>query len=716
MNFWAHSKNEYGKPHRLETHLRSTAELCSEFTGKWGYPEIGYYLGVTHDAGKFSEQFQNYVRGQGKSVDHSTAGLLEAFAQEDILSLIVGAHHTGLPNLDEYRARLKRAETKKDKYKEEIIKFKEKFEDERDDHIRLPDFSEEADEALKTEFFIRMCFSALVDADFLDTEKHFSPIRFSKRLQNTSDMKELLKSFKKDQKQLMDKSENTKINSLREEIYRKVMDKAEKEMGFFSLTVPTGGGKTRTGIGFALEHARHYDLERVIVVIPYTNIIEQTAEEYRSIFGDENILEHHSSITNDSEKLKLAAENWDIPIVVTTSVQFFESLYANKPGKVRKLHNISNSVVIFDEIQTLPPGLLESIIWGLKEFKREYNTSFIFTTATQPAFNLNKNSINLKNIRELISAPKKLYKKMKRVDIDLQDIENDYSWNEIIKMGESKEQGLYVMNTRNQAFELFQALIKYKKRSHVCHLSNNMCPIHRRNVLKQVKEKLRKGEKCFLVSTQLIEAGVDIDFPFAVRAMGPLDSIVQTAGRCNREGSSKLGKTKVIIPEDNSLPPGVYTTATARTKAFLKHSVDLHNPEIFKDYFSRLYEDVDLDKENIQLYRKQLQFEKAAEKFLFIPERTADIIIENYQGYTDSEKNKLNKILNSVEVKGYLSREEWRNLQVYTVPIYQHDLNNLKAEGMVSEIIEGVYLWGGKYDNKTGLVREISYDSGDLLT
>lgn len=718
MKYWAHSKNENEKPHYLKEHLERTAQLCESFTSKWGYPALGYFLGLVHDLGKYSEEFQSYLNSFEGKVDHSSLGMYWTYKNSfDFLALAVASHHGGLPDIVKFSNRIEKAR-KNDlikKKKNTINRFKKEIDLPSKFEFDVPDF-----EGLKLEFFIRMCFSALVDADFLDTESHFSPENFELRRANMKSIPQLLEIFKDDQDGLIYGARDTYLNEVRNNIYQTVYSKAEHDQDIFSLTVPTGGGKTRTGIGFALKHAKEHNLDRVIVVIPYTNIIEQTAKEYSDIFGPDQVLEHHSSLTSDGENeaMRLAAENWDMPIVVTTSVQFFESLFSSRTSSCRRLHNIANSVVIFDEVQTLPATLLIPILSVIEELNNTYHTSIIFSTATQPAFKNkeNSNQAKLSGVKELAPRPKELFSDLKRVKYNLNYIEEDLNWQEVAEITSEYNQALLVVNAKKQAVNLYEEMTEQKEFEGIFHLSNNMCPLHRKNVLNKVKRRLKEDKNCILVSTQLIEAGVDIDFPIVLRAIGPLDSIVQAAGRCNREGDLENGEVIVYQPEEEVLPPGVYKTATAKTKMLLEKHIDLHNPKVFEEYFVNLYRDIDLDAKGIQHKRSNLKYKEVDKQFKLIPENTVGIIVENFTGYTRKQKEKLNNLLTSIEAKEFVGRQEWRDLQPYTVSIYRHELKKLRSKGLLAEIIEDLYLWGGRYDSDIGLIREVTYSSNDLMT
>ncbi|MFW5988421.1 MAG: CRISPR-associated helicase Cas3' [bacterium] len=711
----AHTENEMGEYHTLEDHLKGTAEKAKRFAAKWGASDLAYVLGQIHDLGKYSQGFQNYLLKDGNSVEHSISGAVYLKEKtkinfKEILAFIVAGHHGGLHNKGDLVNKLEKKK-KFDFVQEGISKYEEKFEGifkenfEVDINIR---------NQYEVEFFIRMLFSSLVDADFLDTEKHFDQSKYSLRELEQYDLKELWTKFKRDQDELQQNAEDTFVNRIRKNIYKKSIKKADNKNGFYSMTVPTGGGKTRTGLGFALKHAIHNNMDRVIVVIPYTNIIEQTAKEYKEILGYNKVLEHHSNFefTEDDKEMesrvKLAAENWDMPIVVTTSVQFFESIFASKVSRTRKIHNIANSVIIMDEVQTLPPGFLKAILQVMKQLVNNYSSTIIFSTATQPAFKTRAGFEGIDNIKEIAPQPDKIYKDLKRVEYNFDYIEQKMSWREVVEKMLEKKQALVVLNTRDGAREVFSKL-KQSEQNNIYHLSTYMCAKHRSIVLDEIKEKLKNNENCYLVSTQLIEAGVDIDFPLVLRAIAPLDSIVQAAGRCNREGELDVGEVIVFEPEEAKLPSGIYKTATGKTKLFLDDPKKLQDPDIFYDYFNTLYSDVNLDKSNIQELRESFSFREVDYKFKLIPDDTVNVIIENFRLV-----DKLPVDLNLIKKKEFISRDEWRKLQPFIVSLRKYKVNDLLKEGLINELIEDVYVWTGKYDKNEGIKKE--YTPGDLTT
>jgi len=713
----AHTKNTYGDYHQLKEHLQGTADKAIKFVSKWneGAVDLAKILGQLHDIGKYSQQFQDYLLDDGNSVEHSIAGSAYLMQKSEIdyreiLAFIIAGHHSGLHNRGDLKTKL--GKKSKQNFVQDSIS---RFEDNSNYEAKCNNIVDlDMNDKLEVEFLIRMLFSSLVDADFLDTEEHFNIRKYYKRELEQYDLHKLWKTFKKDQAKLQKSSEETFVNQIRQSIYKKVINKAEIKNCFCSLTVPTGGGKTRTGLGFALKHGVYNGMDRVIVVIPYTNIIEQTAKTYRNILGEDKVLEHHSNFDftekdNEKEnKIKLATENWDMPVVVTTSVQFFESLFSSKVSRSRKIHNITNSVIILDEVQTLPPGYLSAILQVMKQLVHKYSSTIVFSTATQPAFKSRNEFNGIQNIKEIAPEPELYYKKLKRVEYNFNYIEEKMSWEDVVNKMLEKKQALTVVNTRDSAREVFSELNKSEARN-IYHLSTYMCARHRSKILKEIKRKLKNKENCYLVSTQLIEAGVDIDFPLVLRALAPLDSIVQAAGRCNREGNLEKGHVIVFEPQEANLPSGIYKTATGKSKLFLDNPEKLQDPNIFYDYFNTLYSDVNLDKSNIQELRKSFSFRDVAHKFKLIPDDTVNVIIENTQLV-----DKLPVNLNVIKKKEFISRDEWRKLQPFIVSLRKYKVNDLLQQGLINKLIEDVYVWTGKYDQDEGIKKE--YTSGDFIT
>ena len=695
---YAHSANKDNKWHNLIEHLKDTAQLAEGFAERINGKELGYWAGLWHDAGKFHSDYQDYLaHPEGKQkVDHSSAGaVLSAPKLGPILAYPLAGHHTGLADSCDLKERLTR---KKDESKvKQAIELALKHLPEIPDiflHSRL-------NQPHQCELFIRMLFSCLVDADFLNTEAHFNPEKTNMRGRCFS-LSTLWKKFEVNQTKLTGRYYDP-LNTIRHEIYTTCLKSAELSPGIFQLTVPTGGGKTRSGIAFALRHCLKYNIDRIIVAIPYTSIIEQTVSIYREIFGDDMVLEHHSAVqpkeqdespTEMELKAQLATENWNAPIVVTTTVQLFESLFANKSSRCRKLHNIARSVVILDEVQTLPTGLLTPIINVLQDLSDNYGVTIVLCTATQPAIT-DPNSPYLKgfsDVREIVPNPERYFERLRRVKYEPI---RTLSWKQVADEMQATNQCLTVVNTKTDAIALLDILDD----PNALHLSTLLCGAHRRDVLEEVRRRLDNGEPCYLVSTQVVEAGVDLDFPVVLRAMGPLDRIVQAAGRCNREGQMKEGRVVIFIPEEGRTPAGDYKTATDEARALLtQDGVDMHDPSLYEQYFRRLYQSIETDKKNIQEKRRGLNYRDVAENFQIIDNPTIPVVVRYHQ-------DKVAKLLEELKYTG-ITRSLIRRLQPYLVSVYAHQLPRLQREQLIQELSPGLWEWQGGYDSVRGLTEE----------
>lgn len=641
------------------------------------------------------------------------------------MAYLIAGHHAGLPNGTEgadHSSLSRRLSSAEPGLGIMAPKIKE---------LLLPPFMREnrfdrINGGFQLSFFIRMVYSALVDADFLDTEAFMDREKASCRVEYPP-LEELYPLLKKYLKDLKEESSQNRINYLRNEILTECRKAAEFEQGLFSLTVPTGGGKTLSSLAFAFEHALRNGMERIIYVMPYTSIIEQTAGLFRSIFGENRVLEHHSNFvaegTEDQETSltrKLASENWDAPIIVTTNVQFFESFFGNRSSKTRKLHNVANSVVILDEAQMLPVPFLRPTIEVIRELARTYRTSLVLCTATQPALLENHDfKKGLSGVREMVSVPEKLgieFKRVQSISLGKQSEER------ITAFLAEEEQILCIVNTRNQARNIAERLREADKP--VYHLSALMCPRHRRQVLHKVKKLLKNGLPCTLVSTQLVEAGVDIDFPVVVRAIAGIDSLVQAAGRCNREGKLKeLGKLYVFYPEEG-FPKGSFRQHAQITELVMHdRNDDYLESSVVHEYFKELYWMKDssggLDKERILeqlnsgVQNFDLPFKTIARLFKLIPNEQITVIVP----YDDSA-HKLCEELRYNTKPGALLRK----LQPYTVQLYPQQLYQLITGGFVEKIQNEFYILSDYgvteiYDELTGMHPSIPefYTTGFLM-
>lgn len=710
--------------HDLADHLHSVGDLAENFAKAFG-ADWARLAGQWHDLGKYRPRFQNYIRqasgfeadahitGEAGKAPHSTAGALLAVDRFGVagrvLAYLIAGHHAGLADwfggLD---VRLNDPKSR-DELNESLAV------DPPADILDAGDFKPglTATPGGKDGFalWVRMLFSALIDADFLDTERYMDPEKFA--LRNTwQTLAELALQFDAHMAALTKKSEPTPVNALRADILAQCRASAALEPGLFSLTVPTGGGKTLSGMAFALEHARRHGKRRVIHVIPYTSIIEQTADIFRAIFG-EAVIEHHSNAESGPDKessaSRLACENWDAPIVVTTNVQFFESLFAARTSRCRKLHNLVDSIVILDEAQLLPPQFLQPILDVLNMLARHYGVTVVLSTATQPAlstrsyFDTRQNLRGLDNVREIIRDPDALYTQLERVTVRLPtDWQQTTDWPTLADELTQLESVLAIVNTRKDARALWQQMPEG-----TLHLSALMCGAHRSKAIQDIKARLRAGIPTRVVSTQLVEAGVDVDFPVVYRALAGLDSIAQAAGRCNREGRLEgKGEVVVFIPPKPA-PPGLLRKGESACRRVL---YDVTDPPMsrahFSQYFERLYYDCSLDEHGIcdllAVDGRELavSFRTAADKFRLIDDEDSVPIIAQY-----NDESTL--LLNTLRKQG---PERWlmRKLQRHTVNLPRRQAEQLRNLGDAEELIPGLFVQvnDALYDPVLGLLAD----------
>ncbi|SHJ84052.1 CRISPR-associated endonuclease/helicase Cas3 [Anaerobranca californiensis DSM 14826] len=695
--FYAHSKKGSSKENwqSLKEHLENTAKISSDFASKFDARELGFLVGLIHDIGKYSQEFQRRLQGSKIPVDHSTAALKELMNNYPnfksivkVLGFIVSGHHSGLPNGGSVNLAGTLNYRMKQEYLLDYSAYKKEINIPKITEVKLPKLNEEP--YFTVYFFIKMLFSCLVDADFLDTE-HFMEKEKNLLRKNLSKLEDLDKKLDDYLNNLLLEQKDTEINRYRKSILETCKKKALTKPGFFTLTVPTGGGKTLSSMAFAMKHGIKNRMDRIIYVIPYTSIIEQNADKYREIFGEENILEHHCNFiigdenenyTDIAEKLKLAAENWDIPIVVTTNVQFFESIFSNKSSKSRKLHNLSRSVIILDEAQMLPVKFLKLSLMALYELVRNYKSTVVFCTATQPSIkesNLMPKDID---IQEIIDEPKSLYEKFKRTKIiNLGEIDD----NTLVEKLKEFSQVLCIVNRKEHAKRLYE-YIQGSEQNYVFHLSTYMYPAHRRTVIKEIKERLKNKEKCIVISTQLIEAGVDIDFPVVFRALAGIDSIAQAAGRCNREGERGLSDVYVFkSTEKYGNPPKELLLNVSMGESVFRNIEDPMSLEGIKKYFTLLYDIKNIDHKNllklIKEYSESLDypFLDIAKEYKLIEDNTITIIVPR----EESCKEYLSLLKSS-----FSKRDVIRMLQPYMVNVYEYDLKKLLESGGVEYISE----------------------------
>lgn len=683
--FYAHSlpKNPVEKWQSLEEHLLNVAELAGEFAKPFCGTNWARWLGRYHDVGKGSFAWQAYLRHANEIVDdfaqyykgsvrHAFQGAQWLYEHSKeagkLMAYCIAGHHGGLPNwLDSPEAALKFSLHKQ--FEQVEIPM---------DIPSLPKqlpltVLEQRLFGFQVQFFIRMLYSCLVDADYLDTERVLDKAKAAWR-SKSPELSELHSLFWENFNVLRDSAELTNVTHQREIVLSDCLKAAHAPEGLFSLTVPTGGGKTLASLAFALEHAKKHHKCRIIYVIPFTSIIEQNAAVFREMLGKDAVLEHHCNFVPDEIdwKTRLSSENWDAPVVVTTNVQFFNSFYSRKPSKCRKLHNVAKSVVIFDEVQAIPVEKLMPCLAVIKELSLNYKVTSVLCTATQPAIHYSEAfQSGLKNVREIVSDVSGLYLALKRTT---ERFIGTLTEQQLAQKLADEEQVLCVVNTRQQALGVFNALSDHEDN---IHLSALMHPVHRSRKLMEIRNRLEMGLPCRVVSTQVIEAGVDVDFKSVFRAVCGIDSIAQAAGRCNRNGNSKQPLPVQVFAFPDDLTNVYFRKAAQSAKKLFQHfNGDLTSPdcvrEYFMDYFWKNQHQMDEDQTLEKCINAQIgniQFKDIA-TFEMIKTATLPIVI--------AIEDKAVELVQQLEFSEYPG-SILRKLQQYSVQIYPYQLDEIHS-------------------------------------
>lgn len=701
-------------------HQTGVAELAAEFAGQFGLSSWGYTLGILHDKGKERRAFQQYIRqvnglpviGETHFTEHNHAyvggNLAIARLGKNTLNLLANqifSHHTGLHDYIDAE------------YIAETMQIPDEI-DEENIALDIPRLLNEFNESPFSRHVVdikhlhhlsRMLFSCLIDADRLDTERFMDEESWRKRSCSAT-LSDMMPKLESALQQLQKGAADTAVNMIRRKVQEQCRVSSSGKKGFYSLTVPTGGGKTLSSILWAMKHALHHSMSRIIIAIPYTSIIVQTASILKAIFGEENVLEHHSNFNPDQitdeevrERAKLATENWDYPIILTTNVQLFESMFSNKPSACRKLHNIVNSVIILDEVQTLPTGFLQPIIDAMKAYQKLFGVSMLFATASQPILSgaikgSNQQTMidGLEHVTEIIPDEFALHEKLCRVKLEIDNTGKTYD--QIASELTRHDKVLCIVNTRKDAKELYDRL---PDEGIKLHLSRMMCPAHVCETISMIKTLL-KDNSCRIIrviSTQLVEAGVDIDFPVVFRQETGLDSVLQAAGRCNREGKSEFGKTFVFsLSAQNRIPFGSIAAGN-NARLNLPSGSDWFAPSVMASYFKQLYSRVNtFDEKDIKYYLynpKEICFEKASEEFRLINDEGINLIV--------NWKNSIDIV---AQLKEYgCSYPLMKQLAQYSVSVHKSDFKKLNQFGAVEEIMDGIYVLtdSAQYDDITGL-------------
>lgn len=703
MDYIAHLRSETDKKEQpLYEHIKNVAELSKKFSECLILSDYAEIIGMLHDIGKYSNRFQQRINGNDKiKVDHSTCGAQEAFKMKLLMAAFcIAGHHGGIPNIGvrtdsendpTLTGRLKRNTEDYSAWINEVDRSKFKPIAEPFTKNRIP-----------YTFILRFLFSCLVDADYLDTENFMSNGAVLR--DSGEDLTYLLNLLNKH----IEKWQNPsgKLNILRTQMLNECIDVGKNcNEKLFTLTVPTGGGKTISSMAFALNYAVKHSKKRIIYVIPYTSIIEQNAEVFRKIFGMNNVLENHSNVDFDSLdnetkiQMMLAAENWNSPIVVTTAVQFFESMFSNKPSKCRKIHNIADSVVIFDEAQMLPLDYLLPCATAIRQLAENYNSAVVLCTATQPNFqsilNLTEKTNKLQ-LTEICKSAEKMADDFRRVNFKYEGkLEDD----EIALELKQCKQVLCIVNKKAHAQKIYSMLGESDENFH---LSTYMYPAHRQQVLDEIRKRLDEDKPCRVVSTSLVEAGVDIDFPTVYRAISGIDSILQAGGRCNRENKRNSAESVVHIFNTDEVLSYQQTNTDAAMAVIKKYGDKIYLPEAIKMYFDDLYYYRDIDKTHKVFDKKDiingltnLEFETVSQRFKMIENDTKALYI-----CTDENKEEINQLRN-----GNYTKELFRSLQKYVVNLYERDFNKLNEVCAIEYVDNSFYILADNkyYSSKSGI-------------
>ena len=743
MKFWAHSDpnglaaesaGAHWQP--LAEHLENVASLARRLATQAApqnlhFHELAQWSGLLHDFGKYTDCFQAMIRGTvGKRCPHAIHGAAMALHKLHAphIALAVAGHHAGMPDCNELP--------------EKISTFgSDPFDLLARAAADLPEIGRVLNEpppklenpGSRFDLLTRMLLSCLVDADRLDTAGR-SPV------QDPLDAVRRVEILLAHLAGLAARSPEGVVKTARAEVLADCLGAAPSPENLFSLSVPTGGGKTLAAMAFALKRAslRPEHFRRIVVVIPFLSIIEQNAEVYARIFGSEAVLEHHSGsflslrqqdqdhfkqAGDETERYRLPwqrpeTENWDAPLIVTTSVRFFESLFSNHPSDLRRVHNIARSIIILDEVQVLPRPLIAPLLGMMDELSRDWGCTFVLSTATKPAFErrpasaLHDKRWEAGKVREIVRAPEALHQRLRRVSIDWR-IKEQADWPEVAGWIAQEEQALCVVNLRDHAAKLYDELTPKIADGSLFHLSTRMCAAHRLEIIARIRQRLSDKLPCRVVSTQLIEAGVDLDFPVAFRALGPLDSIVQVAGRADREGTltSALGRPggRLIVfkPLDHRTPPNEYENATGITET-LARVRDIQPADLgaMTQFFEDYYGNADLGDKFLDM-RKKAEFKKLADAFEMISSRTRDVFVPYGEG-----KGLIDELYKIRQLTGHLRRQ----LQRFTVGLQPWEFGELKRT-VLSELSSDSNIWiasGAAYSGEKGL--QTNMDSAGLIT
>ena len=715
--YYSRPENKQGEKEELWQHIIKTKELASKFAGDFGEDAAGEWLGIFHDAGKASEMFQGVLKHCEHNVNHAAAGAYLIMGYK-LLSRVIFAHHDGLKwFIDDDLKNSYSGNAENDSFtgKRFAVSGKEQYETAFGyirDRVGIPKEKpvlkkniESYYKNLPVMLHSRMLLSCLCDADYTASASHEDESILKLAEENTIDAVHIITKLGSYREEIKRKSNSdSKLNRLRDIVYESCVKAAELPSGMFTLTAPTGTGKTLALLSFAVNHAKLYSKRRIIIVLPFLSIISQNAEIYRVICGD--VLEAHSMASyGDDDNVKLLAERWNSPVVITTSVKFFEAFFKSKPSDLRFLHSISNSVIVFDEAQCISPELMGTSIETLRTMCEMFGCTVLLSTATQPAFDIRKD-IEFHH-REIMPDPLSLYSQTRRVDVEW-DIDGRTPLEQIAEEMSVHNSVCCVLNRKDHTHKLFDLLSDKCPEGECFHISTDMCKAHRDNVLKEIGKRLRLGMPCRLVSTSCIEAGVDLDFSCMYRALAPLESIIQCAGRCNRNGRGE-GKMTVFIPDEEKLYPTSFIGNAANKVKLLmaRHLVDICCPDHIREYFELILSDrnYDHDKNKLVSAIDDYDFDKTEKEYRIITQNGVNVLVPYY-----AKTELFTELVEEARTKG-ISKAWMRKAAPITVTSYREDkLSELAERCFIytkhgKEYVPGWYiLLGDKYyDNSAGL-------------
>lgn len=710
----AHSSpDDHTLPHFLKAHTDGVVKRAAAFSERFDPFGMAHVGALMHDQGKKSAAFQTYIQSENKvrgNVKHALGGAVVLYNLQDeqgdmdevvlaFTSLIVMGHHAGLSNFSQLNQKIKKAPAElkeigalaKEESEQAVALIRKSM-----DHLNLDLKKEDAQWYFST--LVRLCFSCMVDADWLDTESYFNPEKLNRRNYKAPNMLGFLEVLNRYMVKLEKAASSSHLNTIRKKVYENATRRALADDNFFALHAPTGSGKTLASLSFALNHAKKHEKSRVIFALPLTNLTEQTSEIYRNILGDEHVIEHHSQVDlgdtlEEMNKARLATENWDRPFIVTTTVQLFESLFSNQPNRTRKLHRIANSIIVLDEYQKLPLPLLKPILFMLKILREQFDVTVLFMSATPLALEQSEVLKGVGKPVEILEQPQAIFKKMQRVQY--KQIEQSLDTADLVAKMKNHHSVLCIVNTRKDAQKIYDSLTKSRKRwDRIYHISTTMCSDHRLKVIKEIKALTNNpasNKSIAVISTAVMEAGVDLTFDAVFRMYGPLDSIIQAAGRCNRENELEKGIVYLFDLIDSRPSGPFYAQSTEVTKQLLEQTgvSALQNPTACIRYFRKIYSNTAEDGLDIHQINgeKLFAFKQIANDFKMLDdEKNVSVLCTMYSNFPHE----------IFEQEGS-SRSWYRKMQPYMIPLSKKTIDILKLDK-----VNDLYVWQGSYDTAIG--------------